>query len=452
MLLNFDLPLVLPERVTPQVSLARAIGLGATLFAYPLVEIHRTCTLQTQVPSPSRRDINTLIHIRQPATARQRDVVTPAHDLLYTNAWLSLTDGPLALSVPASTAHPGRYFVLALYDAYTENFMNLGPLNCAPEGETVWLLGPDGGVVPDGARTVRCPTRLVWLIARVLVRDGEDLAGAQALQSDIRLHHDNPLARQPWAVAHWQGPVTSLTHALRQPSVRGEDLAPGFFTHFCQALHEAPGRPQDQNLLRWISQAGLRAHPHFDWNALAPWCRDGLAQGFAEAIRLLDDMPRSHGTEAWRTPPVIGRYGNDYLARALTACTGLGALSPEEALYATSHFSSDQRPLHGRRRYTLRFEPGQWPPADAFWSVTLYDADRFLYDNPLGRHSAGDRSPWLRPEPDGSLVIHLAHQSPTDTSNWLPAPAGPFYLVMRLYHPRPEARHWIAPALQALPD
>lgn len=452
MSLNFAIASVLPEVVTPQISLARAVGLRATLFAYPLVEIYRTCTLQTQVPSSTRRDLNTLIHISHPATARQRDVVTPANDLLYTNAWLSLIDGPLALRVPSSAAHPGRYFVLALYDAYTENFINLGPRNCNPEGETVWLVGPDGGVVPAGARTVPCPTRLIWLIGRVLVRDRNDLAAAQALQADIHLHPAGPPAHTPWTVARWQGPPTRVMDALRTSSVRGEDLAPGFFTHFCRALQEAPGRPQDQNLLRWIRQAGLCADPFFDWNTLAPWCREGLAQGFAEAIQLLGEMPHRRGPQPWHTSSVIGRYGSDYLARALTACMGLGALSPEEAVYASSHFSSDQRPLHGQRRYTLRFEPGQWPPAEAFWSVTLYDSDCFLYDNPLGRHAAGDRSPWLQPESDGSLVIHLAHQAPTHTQNWLPTPAGPFYLVLRLYHPRPETEHWVIPALQAWPD
>lgn len=450
--LSYDTSLDLLETVTPQTSLARAIGLGATLYGYPLVETYRTCILQTQVPTPSRRDINALLHIRHLCTPRNHDMVAPSHDLLTSHAWLHLAQGPLALTIPASAAYPKLYFVLALFDAYTENFMNFGPRNTAAEGETVWLVGPAGGHVPDGARTVQCPTELVRLVARVQVRDNSDLREAQSLQADIRLHPSPQPTRVPWTVARWRQPTLNALSALRSPGTRSEDMAPLFFTHFCQALKEAPGRPQDQNLLRWIGQAGLRGDALFNWEALAPWRRDGLAQGYGEAMRLLAEMPQRRAPQAWQTASVIGRYGTDYLSRTLTACTGLGAMSLDEVKVFTSQFSADQQALHGRRRYTLCFEPGQWPPAEAFWSLTVYDQDQFLHHNPLGRYGIGDRCNWLEPDRHGRLVINLSHQAPLGTRNWLPIPSGPFKLVLRVYHPGPQAEHWIAPPLQPLGD
>ncbi|OYU74489.1 MAG: hypothetical protein CFE45_34710, partial [Burkholderiales bacterium PBB5] len=122
-------------------ALARSIGLQAFVYGYPLLEMVRTCRHQTRADGgvPMHRPL----HWAGPTQAEDRDVVTPANDLMYTTAWLNLADGPRALQVPAAARHPGRYFVLALYDAYTENFANLGPRNCSAQGEVVWLVGPN---------------------------------------------------------------------------------------------------------------------------------------------------------------------------------------------------------------------------------------------------------------------------------------------------------------------
>ena len=150
-------PAPVPDIAAARKALARSIGLAAFVYGYPLTETYRTCALQT-APRAERRSgasagsdvrapLNTLHHAPRPSTHEDRDVVTPANDLLYTMAWLHLAHGPMLLTVPASARHPGRYFVLPLYDAYTENFENLGPRNCNPEGETVVLVGPGGTVL-----------------------------------------------------------------------------------------------------------------------------------------------------------------------------------------------------------------------------------------------------------------------------------------------------------------
>lgn len=87
----------------------------------------------------------------------------------------------------------------------------------------------------------------------------------------------------------------------------------------------------------------------------------------------------------------------------------------------------------------LRFEPGQLPPVTEFWSVTMYNLPaRLLVENSLTRYSIGDRTPGLKLGADGSLEIYIQNENPgaDKASNWLPAPAGPFFFVARLYGPK----------------
>jgi hypothetical protein len=445
---------------TARQALARAIGQSAFVYGYPLVESMRTCRLQTSAEpsaaggegSDARVPIDTLHHSPRPSTDRDRDIVTPANDLLYTTGWIHLRDGPRLLTVPSSAAHPGRYFVLALYDAYTENFENLGPRNGAPQGETVVLIGPDGDVPASLAhhRVLRCPTNLVWVIGRVLAGDEGDWPAARALQATIGLDAAPGTAggQRPGAVAHWQGAPVDAMAACMEHGGDPADVAPVFFANLCRALADEPRRVQDQGLVAWFGQAGLVPGAEWSWESIDETQRAGLVEGFAEGVVLLAASVISRRARPWALASRAGRYGSDYLARALTAYIGLGALATDEALYGAGHFDSRHELLDGQHSYTLRFAADEMPPADAFWSVTLYNADRFLYPNPLRRHSIGDRTAGLQFGADGSLQIDFSHAPPARPSNWLPTPAGRFYLMLRLYHPRQGARGWRIPALQ----
>lgn len=432
----------------PRTALARSIGLQAFLYGYPLLEMVRTCRHQTRTDGgvPLHRPL----HWAGPTQAEDRDVVTPANDLMYTTAWLNLADGPRALQVPAADRHPGRYFVLALYDAYTENFANLGPRNCSAQGEVVWLLGPhDATPIPPGQRVQRCPSNLVWLLARVLVADADDLPAAKRLQAEIAVQPaaGSGAGGPSAAVAQWQGAVLDPMAAVLDHGEPPEPVAARFFANLCNALADEPGRVEDAGLVASFSPAGLRPGPGFDWAGLEPALRTGLLQGFNDAVALLAEATRHRQAKPWVLSMRNGRYGSAYLARAIVAYIGLGALATDEALYASGHFDAGGQLLNGQHRYTLRFEPGEMPPVDAFWSVTLYDADRFLYPNALRRHAIGDRTRGLQFDPDGGLTLSVSHQAPADVRNWLPAPAGRFYCILRLYHPQDGARGWRIPPL-----
>ena len=167
-----------------------------------------------------------------------------------------------------------------------------------------------------------------------------------------------------------------------------------------------------------------------------------------DAAALLEASSRSHVAKPWAVNLAMGQYGTNYLMRAAVAYKGLGGLTSDEAIYAMSDFDADKQPLDGRQDYLMRFAPGELPPVDAFWSITLYAADRFLHPNALRRFSIGDRTPGLVRDPDGGLTLRIGHATPADTRNWLPAPADRFYLILRMYVPREDARNWRIPPLQ----
>jgi len=155
----------------------------------------------------------------------------------------------------------------------------------------------------------------------------------------------------------------------------------------------------------------------------------------------------------WGYTTKTGTYGTDYLQRALIAAIGLGANRPQDAVYPTSLKDKHGKEYTGAGKYLLRFAPGQLPPVKGFWSLTMYDENYFFVANPINRYSMSVRTnPTF--EADGSLVIYVQNESPGagKEANWLPAPKGQFYLMLRLYWPEENEPSilngsWVIPAV-----
>ena len=83
----------------------------------------------------------------------------------------------------------------------------------------------------------------------------------------------------------------------------------------------------------------------------------------------------------------------------------------------------------------------------------MYDGkNKLLVANPLNRYLINSRMlPDLKLDADGGLTLYVQHKAPAKElqSNWLPAPNGPFYGVLRLYLPKPEviSGEWKMPLL-----
>lgn len=410
------------EHRTPQSALAAHAAIGATIAGYALLESVRTCHVQTAPGATGygRAPLNVIGHSAQRWTARDRDFVTPANDLLYSNAWLDLRRGPVLIDVPAQT---GRFFVLELLDAWTNNFHNIGPRNAPMEGARFALVGPgySPSDAPPGSIVLESPSSLVWLLGRVLVDSDADLPEARAFQQGIRIH-GSPAPERHASVARWQD---------------SGDPALDFIANLGRALADFPAPSSQRGVFALLTDsAHVPLTPEAGPRGMRPQVQEGVRQGHAAALQMIDAYTRSPSRAAWRYSTRLGRYGDDLMLRAATAHRGLAALAADTALYLTTDYDHEGQLLHGRHLYRIRFKDGGQLPADAFWSITLYGADRFLAANPLNRFALGNRSA-LERDADGALTLYVSRREPPGPqSNWLPAPDGAFYLMLRLYYPQ----------------
>lgn len=360
------------------------------------------------------------------------------NDTIYSAAQVDVGGGPVRLEVPDTA---GRYYVLQFVDAWTNNFAYVGH-RATGTGAGTFLLVDAGWEGDDqGATVIRCPTRVVSIVGRWAVSGEDDLPAVRALQDGLTLHETAP------------GPGLPAP----DPAV-GEPLA--FFERLRVWMQAFPPAPRDRAVQERFAPLGLLtpgdASPYSDPDPdLAADLRAGLAagrerleaaikhpgaqqNGWHVAFHVFDynldyfEVGALDGPE-WKLPDTPARY----LTRAVAARAGLWGNHAYEAAYTMVYDDGDGAPLDGSKRYALRFASP--PPCDAFWSVTMYDAqDFYLVANPIDRYSIGDRTPGLRRDADGSLTLVLQHDAPEDPderANWLPTPQGAFRPMLRMYEP-----------------
>ena len=163
----------------------------------------------------------------------------------------------------------------------------------------------------------------------------------------------------------------------------------------------------------------------------------GAVLAFLTAQVMMNAVVRAMTTtvNGWSTTMKAGQPGNGLLVRAAFARTLPAVNVAQEAAYWTTTVDSAGRTLNGQREYVLQFPAGQLPPNEAFWSLTMNDVVGYMVSNPIDRYSVGSRS-GLVPNADGSIDIYIQRTAPAGhESNWLPAPAGNFKLMLRAYLP-----------------
>jgi len=399
------------------------IARDAYVFTFPLYETYRVrYQMQYSPANPRRVPPNQFLKVRTLADSTSRRVTTPNNDTLYCSAFLDLSRGPLLFEAPEIA---DRYYSFAFMDFYTNNFSYIGTRTTGPRAGRYLIVGPGwSGPAPEGARVLASPTNAVWLLGRFLVSDPSDLPQVHQLQDAVKLSPLLPGATVP---------------AFDGPPIVPDDPW-NYFAVVNHALTQNPPPARDTAIVSRMAAIGVGPGRTFDGARFDDKERQELLAGIQDAKRLIaaEDLG-GKVVNGWAYPPRdIGNFGEDYLRRAATALKGLGAVEPAEATYL-SHVGEA---LDGSRTYRLRFDRDRLPPVAAFWSLSIYevmpDKRRFFADNPIHRYSIGDRTPRLQRSADGSLEIYIQHASPgaARESNWLPAPPGPFALILRGYLPR----------------
>lgn len=433
-----------------------SLALQAIIYAWPLYEMRRmwaaTSPRKTAAdgfagdgPDSPLRWCNTFIHARELLRAGTSRVVMPNNDTLYTNAWLDLAAGPLVIELPEMG---DRYYVLGFLDFFTNPFAHVGTRTTGQRAGRVLVTGSGWtGVVPEEFRApgrhLQSGTRWNWIIGRLLVDGEADIANVVTLQdgfrirtlADVQAGRDTSAARRFEATCNPRAPL-SVEHFVQQVNA---------------ALSDNPAPPADASLVGLFGTLGVGVDADESARRLGRSdVRAALERALATAQQLLDKSVRQVAKDpaaraaGWsRSMMVMGEtFGHDFLSRAFVARQGIGALAPQEAIYPRCETDADGQPLHGSRCYVMRFAPGQLPPVNAFWSITLYSLrDYMLVANPIDRYAIGDRTPGLQFDADGGLTLRIQHAPPLDAkalANWLPAPADEFFLCLRAYLPRAE--------------
>lgn len=428
------------------------IGLELYTYLYPLVTMEVTRRQMTNARPGAvagRGPMNAFVHMREFPAADFRDVVRPNFDTLYSPAWLDLAEEPLVVSAPDTQ---GRYYLLPMYDMWSDAFAAPG-WRTTGTGAAAWALLPPGwsGDLPGDVRPIACPTSTVWIIGRTLTNGSQDYAAVNAVQDRFAI---TPLSVWPATsapvVARIDPDVDDHTEPLRQ--VNAMSMV-DYLTLASELLIAHPPHATDFGIVERARRIGFHAGERFDPSGWEPGVLAALESVPQEAVaHMVSVLPTvARVTNGWSmNTDTMGVYGNFYLKRAIVAMAGLGANQPEDAIYPLEIAAADGAPADGANDYILRFPADALPPADAFWSVTMYDEEGFQIANPIDRFAIGSYSD-LRHDADGSITLVIQHQDPGGdaTGNWLPAPAGPFSLCMRLYAPRPEALdgRWNPPAL-----
>jgi hypothetical protein len=437
------------DSVTP--AEAREIAKEAYVYGFPMVDNYRisySYFVDQQDPE-YKGDWNVVHNIARVYTPADKAIQTPNSDTAYSMVGADLRAEPLVLTVPP--IEPARYYSLQLIDAYTYNFAYVGSRTTGNGGGNFLLAGPRWqGEQPEGVdEVIRADTNLVLIAYRTQLFDPDDLDNVKKIQAGYQV--------QPLSAFSDQSPPASVPaiEFVKPLTPDQQKTSPEFFEILNFVLRYVPTLPAEKESRERFATIGIGPDGAFDAQTLTPEIRaaieGGMADAWAEFNRLKKEQLDTGQVTSGDLFGTKEAMKGNYLYRMAGAVLGIYGNSKQEAMYPIFSTDSTGAPLTGANNYTYRLPPGQLPPVNAFWSLTMYQLPTsLLVDNPINRYLIN--SPMLESlakDPDGGYTLYIQNASPgpDKESNWLPAPPGPFVLIERLYWPKPEALdgQWTAP-------
>ena len=433
---------------------AYEIGIEAYTYLFPLLLMNITRRITTNLEpgqKPGLGPMNQFNHFRAYPTADFRTVVRPNFDTLYSSAWLDLTAEPMIVSAPDTEE---RYYMLPMMSMWTDVFAVPGKRTTGTAAAS-WAVVPPGwtGQLPAGVDRIDSPTAYIWIIGRTQTNGPKDYDAVHRVQDGYSVTPLSQWGKPAQPVQFVSDPtVDMVTDPMEQIKTMP---AAQYFSYGAELMGLNPPQITDWSQIARLKRIGIEPGQSFNAQAATPEVQQGLERATADGLKLLKQKAPTIArvVNGWQMNiDTMGVYGNFYLKRAIIALVGLGANQPDDAIYPINVGDADGQPLDGAQKYLLHFDKAELPPVDAFWSVTMYDAQGYQVANPINRFAIGDRDD-LTYNPDGSLDLYIQHESPDadKESNWLPSPAeGTLGVTMRLYAPRAEIRNglWAPPAIK----
>ena len=380
-------------------------------------------------------EINNLHHV---ATPEDTAVITPNSDTPYSTIWLDLRAEPMVISVP--TVERERYYSVMLVDGNTYNFGYIGTRATGTEPGDYLVVGPDWkDGTPSGIKKVfRSTTPFTLAVIRTQLFNAGDMLNVEKIQSGYKAQPLSAFLKQP------APPAASKIDFLPATTA---GIKANFFQYLDAALQFVPETPKDKAIRAKLARIGIGPGKTFVFKDLSLEHKAEILVGMKQGDDKVDKWLASGNKviNGWNVGSFFGDeafYNGDWVMRAGAAKGGIYGNDAVEAMYPYTRTDATGEPLDGsKHKYAITFAPGELPPVNAFWSVTMYDGkSQLLVKNPINRYLIN--SPMLsgmKKDADGSLTLYLQKDNPgaDKQANWLPAPDDKIYLVMRLYWPKP---------------
>ncbi len=440
---------------------AKQIAKEAYIYGFPLVLNYKTMyDYAVDKKSPEYKgDFNTISSVARVFTPEDKTIITPNSDTPYSMTWVDLRAEPIVFTVPEIEKE--RFYEVQLIDLYTHNFAYISTVATGNVPGKYLLAGPNWkGKLPKGiTKIIPCETQFLFSIHRTQLFNPSDIDNVKNIQDGYLVE---PLSTFLGTKAPSAAAVIDFPKWIEGAEFNAQSFA---YLDFMLTLVKTP--KEEQVLMKSFAKIGLGTDDTFDFTKLSPEIQKALEEGVKEGFAEMEEFVKEHtvdplvsakifGTRAFLNKSAKENYNLDefFILRAVAAYRGIYGNSGKEAIYPTYMADAEGTPLDGsQNNYTLTFKKGEFPPVTAFWSLTMYDGKtQLLIDNPLNRYLLN--SPMIDDfvmNEDGSLTIYIQKETPGEAleANWLPAPDGPFYAVMRLYGPQKEALEgkWVNPPI-----
>jgi hypothetical protein len=429
---------------------ARAIAKESYIYGFPLVDSYRiqynyfVDSKGAEFKAPWGQIYNTP-NVYTPADTA---IQTPNSDTPYSWLGLDLRTEPYVLTVPK--VEKGRYYSIQFTDAYTFNIDYCGTRATGNDAANFLVVGPGwNGETPKSIKKViRSETDILMPIYRVQLFDPGDIENVRQVQAGFKVQTLSSFLGTP---APTPAPAIAFIEPLT-PETQRTSLE--FFNILNFVLQYCPTDPSEVELMQRFAKIGVGAGKTFDASQLSPEITKAIEDGRADAWADFAGAMQQFNEGKVTSGDVFGTreyMKNNYLYRMAAAALGIYGNSREDAIYPVYFVDAAKEQLTGANHYTMHFAPGELPPVNSFWSLTMYELpNSLLVANPLDRYLINSPMlPQLKMDADGGLTIYIQNESPGKDmeSNWLPAPKGPFRMFLRLYWPKEEALDgkWIAP-------
>jgi len=414
-------------------------AVDAYIYGYPLVTFDTVRRQQTNVATPDAEHapMGQMIKMRSYPAVDNHCCAAPNADTLYTMVWLDVSIEPWIFSIPDMG---DRYYIMPMLDGFSEVFNVASPNATGGKPPTYAITGPGWlGTLPQGVTQVKSPTGMVWILGRIYsAGTPADYKAVHALQDKFSVVPLSAYGKQYTPPRGGIDAQFDMKTSVRK-QVNELDIN-AYFTRLAQLLKTSPPKPEDAPMVARMARIGLVPGQDFDVTKLGALDREAIKAvpklALVEMGLRLKKQKTTHGWLYFTAG--VGNFGTDYLLRGMANLLGPGWNRPQDAVYPLSLKDEKGDEYDGAKyKYIIRFDKGQLPPADAFWSLTLYDGDFFFVPNSINRYDLAQRDKLIA-NPDGSVDMYVQADSPgkDKQANWLPAPKGKFVLVMRIYAPR----------------